>query len=373
MSVSVAAAARRAQGLTVYDLGIGQPGTPAPALALDAAEAAMRNTLLAYTPPLGMPVLRARIASYYMERYGLDIPASQVVLTTGSSGGFVLAFLTSFEVGDAVALPRPGYSAYRNLLKALQCEVIDIPAGAAQDYKITVASLEALPKPPAGLVIASPGNPSGTMMTPTELRDVARWCDANNVTLISDEIYHGVVYGDVEEACARQFSDQAWVVNSFSKYFSMTGWRLGWMVVPEGCGGSLDRLATAIALCPPAISQHAALAAFDAQDELTANVERYRINRAMLLERLPAIGITTIGAMDGAFYAYADVSRWTDDSVAFATKLMTETGVAVTAGAGFDAVEGRHNVRICYAGAHEVLSEALDVLGEWLAVQPLRS
>jgi aspartate/methionine/tyrosine aminotransferase len=371
MSISVAAAARRAKGLPVFDLGIGQPGTPAPAAALDAAQAAMRSTLLAYTHPLGMPVLRERIAAYYHERYGLDIPASQVVLTTGSSGGFVLAFLTAFEAGDAVALPRPGYSAYRNLLQALECEVIDIPAGAEQGYKITVQSLEALPTPPAGVVIASPGNPSGTMMSPQELQDVAAWCDAHGTTLISDEIYHGVVYGDVQEACARQFTDDAWIMNSFSKYFSMTGWRLGWMVVPEGSGGSLDRLATAVSLCPPAISQYAAMAAFDAQDELQANVERYRVNRALLLDRLPAMGITSVGAMDGAFYAYADISRWSTDSVDLASRLMGETGVAVTAGAGFDNVEGRRNVRICYAGAHDALSEALDIMGDWLAAQPV--
>ncbi|MDR1999407.1 MAG: aminotransferase class I/II-fold pyridoxal phosphate-dependent enzyme [Frankiaceae bacterium] len=370
MSVSVAAAERRAAGKAVFDLGIGQPSTPAPRPALDAAAAALRDSVLAYTPPLGMPILRERIAAYYKERYGLDVPPSQVALTTGSSGGFALAYLTAFDAGDVVALPRPSYSPYRNLLRALDCRVLEIPAGAEQGFKLTVAALEALPQRPAGLIIASPGNPSGTMMSPDELRDVAAWCDDNGVTLISDEIYHGVTYGDVPEACARSFSDRAWVVNSFSKYFSMTGWRLGWMLVPEGAGASLDRLATAVALCPPTLSQHAALAAFDAPDELAANVERYRANRAILRERLPQLGFGPVGPMDGAFYAYADISRWSRDSVAFCARAMSETGVAMTAGAGFDSVQGGSYVRICYAGSEANLSGALDALAEWLPTLP---
>lgn len=370
MSTSAAVAARRAEGKRVFDLGLGQPSSAAPRLALEAAAAATKDSVLGYTPPLGMPVLRERIAAYYMERYGLDIPATQVVLTTGSSGGFVLAYLTAFDAGDVVALPRPSYAPYANLLRALDCQVVEIPAGAEQGFVVTVDSLEALSTKPNGLVVASPRNPSGTMMSPAQLRDVAAWCDEHDVTLISDEIYHGVSYGDVEESCARQFGDRAWVVNSFSKYFSMTGWRLGWMVVPEGCGASMDRLATAVALCPPAISQHAALAAFDAKDELQSNIARYRANRATLQERLPQLGFASVGPMDGAFYAYADISRWSEDSVAFCARMLDEADVAMTPGAGFDKVEGTRYVRLCYAGSEQNLAGALASLAQWLPTLP---
>ncbi|HSY15431.1 MAG TPA: aminotransferase class I/II-fold pyridoxal phosphate-dependent enzyme [Jatrophihabitantaceae bacterium] len=363
MRVLAAAAARRATGADVYDLSAGQPSTPAPGPVLAAARQALARDRIGYTAPLGLPELRAAIAGHYRRDYGLDIEASSVVVTTGSSGGFLAAFLAAFDPGDAVVLPRPGYPAYRNMLSALGCRVIELPLAA--DFRLDVALLETLDEVPAGVVLASPANPTGSMVVAAELAALVRWCDAHGVRLISDEIYHRITFGAAAES-AWQASRRPVVVNSFSKYFCMTGWRLGWLLSPPELLESIDRLVGNFALCPPTLSQHAALAAFEAYDELDANVARYRVNRDLMLERLAAMGVEQVAPADGAFYVYADMSRWTADSLDFAYRLLAETGVAVAPGVDFDPVDGGRFIRMCFAGDTDRISNAMDVLGDWL-------
>ncbi|HEY2985293.1 MAG TPA: pyridoxal phosphate-dependent aminotransferase [Jatrophihabitantaceae bacterium] len=366
MQVYVAAMARQQAGLPVYLLNVGQPGTPAPSTVLAAAHKVLDTDRIGYTSALGIPELRDAIAGHYRHTYGLDVARSAVVATTGSSGGFLLAFLAAFEPGDVVVLARPGYPAYRNMLTALGCRVVELPCGPATRFQPSVAALDALDVRPAGLVVASPANPTGTMVTPAELAAITTWCDANGVRLISDEIYHGITFSG-EASCAWQTSRRAIVVNSFSKYFSMTGWRLGWLLVPDELLDSVDRLASNFTLCPPTLPQHAAVAAFDAYAELDANVEHYRANREFLLARLPEIGLDRLAPADGAFYIYADVSRWTDDSLAFGARLLTETGVAVAPGIDFDPVDGGRYIRLSFAGDEAEIATAVDLLGEWLS------
>lgn len=288
-----------------------------------------------------------------------------MVVTTGSSGGLTVAFLAAFDAGDTVVLTRPGYPAYRNVLLALGCRVVEVGLGA--DARLTVSDLEALPEPPAGLVIASPANPTGTMLTPAGLAEIVRWCDAHDVRLISDEIYHGITYGE-RASSAWETSRTPIVMNSFSKYYSMTGWRIGWLLLPDELLDPVERLAANATICAPTLSQHAALAALSpaAAPELVANVARYAANRALLLERLPAIGLDRIAPVDGAFYVYADVSRWTSDSLTWAGTLLEATGVAAAPGVDFDLVDGGAWIRMCFAGDGEVLAEAVDVLGAFL-------
>ena len=365
MRVFEAALARRSSGLPVYFLNAGQPGTPAPSTVRARAHEALDTDRIGYTSQLGIPELRDAIAGHYRRTYGLDVSRADVVATTGSSGGFVLAFLAAFDPGDVVVLARPGYPAYRNVLSALGCRVVELQCGPQTRFQPTVAALEALPERPAGLVVASPANPTGTMVTPGELAELTEWCDANGVRLISDEIYHGITYGG-EPSCAWATSRNAIVVNSFSKYFSMTGWRLGWLLVPAELLDAVDRLASNFALCPPTLAQYAAVAAFDAYAELDANVARYRANRDLLLERLPKIGLDRLAPADGAFYIYADVSRWTSDSLAWSARLLNETGVAVAPGIDFDTVDGGKFIRMSFAGDAAELTEAVDILGDWL-------
>ncbi len=356
MQVYVAAMARQQAGLPVYLLNVGQPGTPAPSTVLAAAHKVLDTDRIGYTSALGIPELRDAIANHYRRTYGLDVARSAVVATTGSSGGFLLAFLAAFEPGDVVVLARPGYPAYRNMLTALGCEVVELPCGPATRFQPSVAALDALDVRPAGLVVASPANPTGTMVTPAELAAITTWCDANGVRLM----FSG------EASCAWQTSRRAIVVNSFSKYFSMTGWRLGWLLVPDELLDSVDRLASNFTLCPPTLPQQAAIAAFDAYAELDANVERYRANREFLLARLPEIGLDRLAPADGAFYIYADVSKWTDDSLAFGARLLAETGVAVAPGVDFDPVDGGRYIRLSFAGDKVEIAQAVDLLGEWL-------
>ena len=365
MQVYVAALARQQAGLPVYLLNVGQPGTPAPSTVLAAAHKVLDTDRIGYTSALGIPELRDAIANHYRRTYGLDVARSAVVATTGSSGGFLLAFLAAFEPGDVVVLARPGYPAYRNMLTALGCRVVELPCGPATRFQPSVVALDALDVRPAGLVVASPANPTGTMVTPPELAAITTWCDANGVRLISDEIYHGITFSG-EASCAWQTSRRAIVVNSFSKYFSMTGWRLGWLLVPDELLDSVDRLASNFTLCPPTLPQHAAIAAFDAYAELDANVEHYRANREFLLDRLPEIGLDRLAPADGAFYIYADVSKWTDDSLAFGARLLSETGVAVAPGIDFDPVDGGRHIRLSFAGDKAEIATAVDLLGEWL-------
>ncbi|MGI8678120.1 MAG: pyridoxal phosphate-dependent aminotransferase [Jatrophihabitans sp.] len=369
MRVIDAVARRRAAGLPVIDLSAGQPSTPAPAAVRLAAHRALDTDRIGYTNALGLPPLREAIAGHYRDRVGLDVDPASIAVTTGSSGGFLLSFLAAFDVGDTVVMARPGYPAYRNMLAALGCRVVELPCGPQTRFQPTVAQLEALDAPPAGLVVASPANPTGTMIAPDELRALAAWCTEHGTRLVSDEIYHGITFGEAA-TCAWRNDRSSVVVNSFSKYFSMTGWRIGWLLVPDDLMDSVDRLAGNLAICPPALSQLAAVAAFDAYNELDANVARYADNRRRLLEHLPSVGIDRLAPADGAFYAYADVSRWTHDSLAFSARLLDEAGVAVAPGVDFDPVEGARFVRMCFAGDGDEIERGVDQLGAWLAAQP---
>ncbi|MDT4983551.1 MAG: hypothetical protein QOF95_1041 [Pseudonocardiales bacterium] len=365
MRVIDAVVARRALGLPIFDLSAGQPSTPAPATVRAAAAQAIDADRLGYTNALGIPPLRAAIARHYRHTDSLEVAAGSVAVTTGSSGGFLLAFLAAFDPGDTVVMARPGYPAYRNMLAALGCTVVELPCGPETRFQPTVAQLDALPAAPQGIVLASPANPTGTMVAPGEMAAITAWCDRNGVRVVSDEIYHGITYGEPAVSSWR-FSRSAIVVNSFSKYFSMTGWRAGWLLVPDELLDSVDRLAGNFTICPPALSQVAAVAAFDAYDELDANVQRYKHNRDLLLRRLPTVGLDRLAPADGAFYIYADVARWTDDSLGFAARLLAETGVAVAPGVDFDPVEGGHFIRMCFAGDTAEIDRAVDLLGEWL-------
>jgi aspartate/methionine/tyrosine aminotransferase len=369
MRVIDSVVARRQAGLRVFDLSAGQPSTSAPATVRAAAAQALEADKIGYTNALGTPQLRAAIARHYARTYGLNVDAAAVAVTTGSSGAFLMSFLAAFDAGDTVVLARPGYPAYRNMLAALGCRVVELECGVATRFQPTIAQLDALDAPPAGLVVASPANPTGTMLPPAELAALAAWCDAHGTRLVSDEIYHGITFGG-PAACAWQFTRTPLIVNSFSKYFSMTGWRIGWVLVPEELRDSVDRLAGNFAICPPALSQLAAVAAFDAYAELDANVQRYQANRNFLLRRLPEIGLDRLAPADGAFYIYADVSRWTTDSLSWAARALDEVGVAVAPGVDFDPVDGGKFIRMCFAGDGDDIAHAVALLGEWLARQP---
>ncbi|HZY74872.1 MAG TPA: pyridoxal phosphate-dependent aminotransferase [Jatrophihabitantaceae bacterium] len=368
MRVIDAVVARRTAGLPVYDLSAGQPSTPAPAAVRKAAHEALDVDKIGYTNALGIPPLREAIAAHYERMYGVQVAPRSVAVTTGSSGGFLYAFLAAFEAGDTVVMARPGYPAYRNMLTALGCRVVQLQCGPDTRFQPTIAQLDALPEPPAGLVVASPANPTGTMITPEELAALSAWCERHGTRLISDEIYHGITFGERPDTAWRS-GQQSIVVNSFSKYFCMTGWRIGWLLVPDELLDAVDRLAGNFTICPPALSQFGAVAAFDAYEELDANVARYAANRALMLERLPQIDLDRLAPADGAFYIYADVSAWTDDSLTWAARLLDETGVAVAPGVDFDPVDGGRFVRMCFAGDGETLAAAVDVLGTWLARQ----
>jgi aspartate/methionine/tyrosine aminotransferase len=368
MRVFEAAAARRASGQPVFNLSAGQPSTRAPKEVLAAAHRALDAELLGYTAALGIPELRSAIATHYRRTYGLDVDPAQVAATTGSSGAFLLAFMSAFEAGDRVALARPGYPAYRNMLTALGCEVVELPCGEESGYQPTPAMLDALEPPPVGLVLASPANPTGTMLAPDDLAAVVGWCREHDVRLVSDEIYHGITYTRAA-ASAWETDRGGIVVNSFSKYFSMTGWRLGWLLVPADLLDPVDRLATNLALCPPTLAQHAAVHAFDDYAELDANVTRYEANRTMLLDGLRALGLDRLAPADGAFYAYVDVSDHCRDSMEFCYRMLAETGVATAPGLDFDPVEGHRFLRFSFAGDGLEIADALDALRRWLPRQ----
>ncbi len=365
MEVMRAAAERVASGRDVLHLEVGQPATPAPAGAREAAARAIAGDRLGYTLAVGIDPLREAIARHYRTAYGLAIPPARVVVTAGSSAGFVLAFLACFDPGDRVALAEPGYPCYRNILRTLGLEAVALPVDRDQRFQPTVAMIEALDPPVAGLIVASPSNPTGTMVRPDELAALAACCRRHGIRLISDEIYHGIVYGEAA-ACAAAFDDDCVVVNSFSKYFSMTGWRVGWMVVPEALARPVERLAQNLYIAPPAPSQHAALAAFDCREELDRHVAVYAANRDLLLEELPRAGLERLSQADGAFYIYADVAGYTDDSEAFCRRLLDDTGVAVTPGLDFDPVRGAHALRISFSGSTEDVAEAVRRLRGWL-------
>lgn len=364
MDVMRAANAREAAGGAVYHLEVGQPGTGAPAGVLDAVRDVVGRDVLGYTDAFGLPALRRRIEQHYRETYGIEVEAENIVVTTGSSGAFVLAFLAAFEAGDRVALASPGYPAYRNILAALGCEVVEIPVGRETNFQPTPALLEALPAPVDGLILASPSNPTGTMVSPDELAALTGYCRDRGIRLVSDEIYHGITFAERAET-ALATSNDAIVVNSFSKYFSMTGWRLGWMVVPGELRRAVECLAQNLFISPPAISQHAGIAVFDCIDELEANVRRYAENRALLLAELPKAGFDDLASADGAFYIYADVSRLTNDSPGFCQRMLAETGVAATPGTDFDPGRGHNFVRFSFARETGMIAEAAQRLIDW--------
>jgi len=367
MDVMNRAAAREAAGHRVIHMEVGQPASPAPSLAREAAKRAIDAGALGYTLAMGTRPLKERIALHYRETYGVEIAPERVVVTTGSSAGFVLAFLVLFDAGARVALPEPGYPCYRHILSALGQVPVALETNAQTRWMPPVQSIAALADSADGLdgvLIASPANPTGTMLEPERLADICSLCERRGIWFISDEIYHGLTYTAAAET-ALKYSDEAIVINSFSKYFSMTGWRVGWMIVPERLVRAVERLAQNLYIAPPAVSQVAALAAFDACEELQANVAVYARNRALLLDGLPKVGLGNIVPADGAFYLYCDVGHLTDDSLAFANEMLEETGVAVTPGIDFDPRRGRRFIRISYSGSSADMAEALRRLAGW--------
>ena len=364
MDVMSAAAAREAAGGDVLHLEVGQPSTPAPRGVLEAARRALDTDRIGYTLALGIPALRERIARHYRDCYGVSVPAERIAVTTGSSAGFQLAFLAAFDAGAQVALASPGYPAYRNILQALNVEVVDLPTERADRYQPTVERLEAAGDID-GVIVASPSNPTGTMLDGAAMRRLADWCRGRGVRLISDEIYHGIGYG-MRPVTALEADPGAVVINSFSKYFSMTGWRIGWMVVPPDLIRSVECLAQNFFISPPTLSQVAAVAAFDCEEELQANLARYAANREVLLNELPKAGLDDLAPADGAFYVYANVAAHTNDSVEFCRRLLAETGVACTPGVDFDPQRGHATVRFSFAGATDTMAEACRRIAAWL-------
>jgi len=368
MDVMAAAARLEAQGRRIIHMEVGQPAVGAPATAIAAARAALSAGPLGYTETLGIASLRHRIAKAYGEWHGLDIDPARVVVTTGSSGGFVLAFLAAFEAGDRVAVALPGYPPYRHILTALGCQPACIETSAQTRWSITSEALLALHRaqPLKGVIVASPANPTGTMMTAAALADLIRCAEDAGIVVISDEIYHGLDYAFAAESAAR-LTDDAIIINSFSKYFCMTGWRIGWMVLPPSLVRVVDRLQGNLAISVPTLSQIAAEAAFDAHAELTQVKHGYEENRRILVEGLPRAGLDSFLPVDGAFYLYADVSRFSADSFAFATRMLEQAGVAATPGVDFDPLRGKQYLRLCYAGSPEDMHEAVQRIGAWLS------
>jgi aspartate/methionine/tyrosine aminotransferase len=367
MDVMAAAARIEAAGGKVVHMEVGQPAFGAPSPALAAVRAALGRSALGYTESLGIPSLRARIARHYAETYRLQVSADRVIVTTGSSAGFILAFLSMFEAGDRVAIANPGYPPYRHILTALGCEPVLIETDAATRFAITGESLRAAHanKPLAGVLVASPANPTGTMMQPDALAALIGVAEDAGIKMISDEIYHGLDYAMPVETAAR-LSDNAVVINSFSKYFCMTGWRIGWMVVPQALVRPTERLQGNLAISVPTLSQIAAEAAFEGKSELDAIKHGYEDNRKILIEGLPKAGLTKFLPVDGAFYLYADVAEFSNDSFDFAKRLLEEAHVAATPGVDFDPVNGRHFVRFSYAGSSGDMKEAVERIGTWL-------
>lgn len=363
--MDVMEAARRAEeaGRHIIHMEVGQPGTPAPQGARAALAQAMDDQPMGYTVALGLPVLRARIAKLYGEWYDLDLNPERVVITPGSSGGFILAFTALFDAGDRVGIGAPGYPSYRQILRALDLVPVDIETAAENRLQPVSGDLEG--RDLRGLLVASPANPSGTMLGRDDLAALMEATAVQGASFISDEIYHGIEY-EAKAVSALEISEEAYVINSFSKYFSMTGWRVGWMVVPEDHVRVVERLAQNLFICPPHASQVAALAAMDCHDELQANMAVYRANRALMLEGLPKAGFDRIAPPDGAFYVYADVSHITDDSRAFAAEILDKVGVAVTPGLDFDPVRGGGTIRFSYARATADIEEGLDRLARFM-------
>ena len=364
--MDVMEAARRAEaaGRHIIHMEVGQPSTPAPLGARKALAAALDQPL-GYTVALGLPELRKGIAGLYRRWYGLDLDPARIVVTPGSSGAFILAFSALFDAGDRVVLGEPGYPSYRQILRAMSLEPVGIQTRIEDRYQ---PRPQDLPTDAQGLILASPGNPSGTVLRKDELAALTGRAAEIGMAVISDEIYHGLDYGAGFHS-ALEVTDDVFVINSFSKYFSMTGWRVGWMVVPEGHIRTVERLAQNMFICPPHASQFAALAALDCVEEADANLAVYAENRRLMLERLPQIGFARIAPPEGAFYIYADVSDLTDDSLAFAAEILERAGVAVTPGLDFDPRRGAQTLRFSYAGSSADIAEGLDRLAVFMAAR----
>jgi len=367
MEVMAAAARIEASGGHVIHLEVGQPAQPAPATAIAAARAALGGTRIDYTEALGIRSLRQRIARHYRDAYGCDVAPVRIIFTTGSSAGFILFFLAMFEPGDRVAVTVPGYPPYRHILKALGCEPVLIETTAADRHALSPDALLAAHhrKPLSGVLVASPANPTGTMMTGEALSALIAAAEGEGIRFISDEIYHGLDYA-FPAVTAASLSPRALIINSFSKYFCMTGWRVGWIVAPETLVRPIERLQQNLSISVPTLSQIAAEAAFDGHAEMDAVKRGYEENRRILIEGLPKAGLEHFLPADGAFYLYADVSKFTTDSFEFTTRMLEETHVAATSGIDFDPVHGKSFVRFSYARSAADMTEAVARIGRWL-------
>ena len=366
MDVMEAAQRAEAQGRHIIHMEVGQPGTGAPKGASTALTAAMEQGALGYTVALGLPALRQRIARMYGEWYNVDLDPNRVVITSGSSGGFILTFTSLFDTGDRVGIGAPGYPSYRQILKALDLAPVDLPTSLGNRLQPVPADFAGMDL--KGLLVASPGNPTGTMLDHAAMSALIDATQAQGASFISDEIYHGIEY-EKKAVTALEITDDVYVINSFSKYFSMTGWRVGWMVVPEDHVRVVERIAQNMFICAPHASQVAALAAMDCTDELEANMDVYRANRAMMITGLREAGFTRFAPPDGAFYVYADVSELTDDSRALARDILDKAGVAVTPGLDFDPVRGHHWLRFSYARSTQDIAEGLGRLKTYMAAR----
>jgi aspartate/methionine/tyrosine aminotransferase len=367
MDVMAAAARLEAAGHRVIHMEVGQPAAAAPQTAIRAAQAALGHGRIGYTEALGIPELRARIAQHYRDTYGLDLDPARVVATTGSSGAFILSFLALFEPGDRVALANPGYPPYRHILTALGCEPVLIETSAAARWALTGEALIAAHRktPIKGVVVASPANPTGTMMDKAALAALIATAEAEGIRVISDEIYHGLDYA-FPAVTAAALSPNVTVINSFSKYFCMTGWRVGWLVMPDELVRPVERLHGNLAISVPTLAQIAATAAFDGRDEMERVKAGYVENRRILTEGLPRAGLDKFLPVDGAFYLYANIATFSDDSHDFAKRMLAEAHVAATPGIDFDPIDGRHFIRFCYAGSAQEMTEAVARIGRWL-------
>ena len=367
MDVLGAAAGLEREGRSIIHLEVGEPGSPAPRLVREAAAAALLQGRIGYTEALGRPALRARIARHYAESYGVEVDPARIVVTTGSSGGFVLSFLALFDAGARVAVSAPGYPAYVNIFQALGIEPVMIETDEASRFVVTAEMIEAEHhrRKLDGVLLMSPANPSGTMMSDVQLQAVCDCCERLGIAFVSDEIYHGLTY-ERDAASALQFSSRAVIVNSFSKYYCMTGWRIGWLVVPDELVRPIERLQQNLSISVPYLSQIGAEVAFDAREELEAVKQSYARNRALLLRELPKMGITKFHPVDGAFYVYCDIGHLTNDSVSFCRRLLEEAGVAVTPGLDFDRARGQHMMRLSFAGSEADVAEGVMRLAGFL-------
>jgi len=365
MDVMAKAKEKSREGEAICHMEVGQPGTPAPDKVRRRAKQALDEEIIGYTEALGLPSLRARIAVHYKDEYGVTIKPEQVVITTGSSAGFVLAFLATLDAGDKVAVPRPGYPCYREILKSLDVQPHFLPLGFDNNWQPEISQIEEAIKKNKikALLLASPSNPTGVVMEDALVRDIANLANANYVWFIMEDFFHGLVY-DQEVMTLAGFNEATIVLNSFSKYYSMTGWRIGWMVVPPNLVRTIEKLSQNLFISPPCLSQNAAIAAFEAKDELEEIKAGYRANREILQNGLLEVGIKRMAPAEGAFYIYADMSDFTDDSLAFSQNLLQTHGIAACPGLDFDEVNGRYMMRFSYAGSEAEIVEAVKRLKE---------